>query len=126
MARTTEVFCTLSFDAIHNWADCPIEEVTFLRHPHRHMFHVKAWTKVLHDDRDVEFINLKHDILEYIDHRFTNAYLDLPTTARVYDLKSMSCEMIAEVLMDQFSLSRCEVSEDNENGAIVTEDTINV
>jgi len=32
----------------------------------------------------------------------------------------MSCEMIARELIEHFNLSRCEVSEDGENGAIVT------
>ena len=31
----------------------------------------------------------------------------------------MSCEMIAKELLEKFDLTKCEVSEDNENGAIV-------
>jgi len=32
---------------------------------------------------------------------------------------SMSCEMIAEELIKEFDLCRCEVNEDAENGAIL-------
>ena len=24
------------FEAIHNWPECPFEDVDFLKHPHRH------------------------------------------------------------------------------------------
>lgn len=115
--RTTEVFCTLQFEGIHCWPNCPIEEVAYLRSPHRHIFHVKAYKQVFHDDRDVEFIWLKHRIQEYLDTWLTQSE---HTSAAVYDLGPMSCEMIANQLIDEFGLSRCEVSEDNENGAIVT------
>ena len=33
-----------------------LEDVKFLGHPHRHMFHFKVWIQVFHDDRDIEFI----------------------------------------------------------------------
>lgn len=59
MASKTVVFCTLQIDGTHYWKDCPIEEVSFLRNNHRHMFHIKAYKEVFHDDRDVEFIWLK-------------------------------------------------------------------
>lgn len=115
--RITEVFCTLQFEGIHCWPNCPIEEVSYLRSPHRHIFHVKAYKQVFHDDRDVEFIWLKHRIQEFLNNWLQHS---THTTAPVYDLGPMSCEMIANKLIDEFNLSRCEVSEDNENGAIVT------
>lgn len=117
---TTEVYCSLQFEGIHCWPDCPIEEVSFLRDPHRHMFHVKAYKQVFHDDRDVEFIWLKRRIQEFIATEFPNALGDAPSSAFVANLGPMSCEMIANKLIDRFELSRCEVNEDNENGAIVT------
>jgi len=113
MEITTEVFCTLQVEATHNWPGCPFEEVAYLRDPHRHVFHIKAYKKVFHDDRDVEFIMLKHDI-----QRHFQRYYD-PTLA-MCAFGAKSCEMIGAELLDRFKLSRVEVSEDNENGAIVT------
>ena len=109
----TEVFCTLQIEGTHNWPDCPFVEVDYLKVPHRHIFYVKAYKRVFHDDRDVEFIMLKHEIKEH----FTK-YFDEKKQLCVFG--AMSCEMIARDLMDKYTLSRCEVSEDNENGAVVT------
>lgn len=111
--RTTEVYCTLQIEGTHNWPTCPFDEVDYLRFPHRHVFHIKAHKQVFHDDRDIEFIMLKHDIEAHLKTHFYNH------TKRLCVFGPMSCEMIAEQLMDRFGLSRCEVSEDNENGAIV-------
>lgn len=110
----TEVYCSLQVEGIHHWPDCPIEEVSYLRDPHRHIFHIKAYVVVDHDNRDVEFIVLKHDIKVYI----LTKYFD--DTHHLCDFGAMSCEMLARELIEVFDLSRCEVSEDNENGAVVT------
>ena len=112
--RVTEVYCTLQIEGTHSWPGCPFEEVAYLRNRHRHVFHIKAYTKVNHDDRDVEFIMLKHRIEEYF---YDNYYSKVD---KLHVFGAMSCEMIACELMNEFGLSRCEVSEDNENGAIVT------
>ena len=104
----TEVYCTLQFEATHAWGNCPFEEVEYLKYPHRHVFHIKAHKLVTHSDRDVEFIMLKHRIFKYLKDKY-------PTHA----FGHQSCEMIATDLLCEFHLSRCEVSEDNENGAIV-------
>lgn len=107
----TQVYCTVHIEGIHRWKDCPLEEVAYLRDPHRHMFHIKAFVPVLHDDRDVEFIMLKHKITEYLITRYwSDEYKCL-----FFD--SMSCEMIARELIDAFDLTVCEVSEDGENGS---------
>lgn len=114
----TSVFCTLQFEGIHNWPTCPIDEVSYLRVPHRHIFHVKATVPVYHDDRDVEFIYLKHRIQEFLDEWLPRA--PHVKSIAVYDMKAMSCEMIARKLVEEFNLTECVVSEDGENGAIIT------
>ena len=111
---TTEVYCTVLLEGVHFWADCPFDEVSYLRYPHRHVFHVKAFKKVSHDDRDVEFILLKHKITSYFYDKYYNS------TSRLFDFGPMSCEMIAKEIISKFDLSKCEVSEDGENGAIVS------
>jgi hypothetical protein len=104
------VFCTLQVEGTHNWKDCPIEEVAYLRDPHRHMFHIKAYKNVSHDDRDTEFIVMKHKIQSYL----TGKYFDPQTW--LHQFGGMSCEMIARELIGEFDLAGCEVSEDGENG----------
>ena len=108
-----EVFCTLQIEGTHSWPECPFDEVAYLRDPHRHVFYIKAFKQVHHDDRDVEFIMLKHAIKDYI----TGTYFIPGYATHMFD--AMSCEMIARELIEQFGLSRCEVSEDNENGAVL-------
>lgn len=102
------VWCSLQFEGTHYWPECPFNDVSFLRVPHRHMFHIKAWRLVSHDDRDVEFIMLKREIVQYLDSMFPDG-----------DMGSRSCEMLARELCQEFSLDRCDVSEDGENGATV-------
>lgn len=106
---TKVVFATLQFQGIHNWPGCPFDEVAYLRDPHRHMFHIKAYKEVFHDDRDVEFIMLKNAIQKYIAETYPDGVLG-----------AKSCEMLAVELIEKFELCQCEVNEDGENGAIVT------
>ncbi len=113
MQTKTVVFCTLQVEGTHCWADCPLVEVDYLRDLHRHVFWIKAYIEVFHDDRDVEFIQLKHRIQDYLLDRYYD------TSLRLHEFGKMSCEMIASELIEEFDLCQCEVNEDNENGAIV-------
>lgn len=122
----TEVYCTLQIEGTHNWPNCPFDEVAYLRDPHRHMFGIKAYKEVNHDDRDVEFIMLKHRIEAYLLTKYGQPIKAALTGWEICDNKrvctfgAMSCEMLAKELIEEFSLSRCEVDEDGENGAIVS------
>jgi hypothetical protein len=109
-----EVFCSLSIDGIHRWNDCPIEEVKFLRDDHRHMFGIKCFAEVNHSDRDIEFIELKHIVIDYMKDKYYDK------VKRTHYFGSMSCEMIAEELILEFGLTSCEVNEDGENGSVLT------
>lgn len=103
----TNIIVNLRFEAVHCWENCDIKEVMFLKYLHRHVFHATCKKEVEHSDRDIEFICLKRKIKSY--------------TAEVYNgnLGGMSCEMIAEDLLQRFNLSYCSVLEDGENGAEV-------
>lgn len=114
LVKRTTIYVTLQIEGTHNWPDCPFEEVDYLRDPHRHVFWIKAHKVVTHSDRDVEFIMLKHQIRNYL----AQQYYQYEKQLCVFGAKS--CEMIAEELCSVFELCACDVSEDNENGAIVT------
>lgn len=99
------VVVTLQVEGVHCWPACPIEDVKFLKNPHRHVFHVKACKPVTHDDRDVEIIMLKRSIQQYLESYYSG------------DFGTRSCEAIARELIEKFNLMFCEVLEDGENGA---------
>ena len=87
-------------------------DVSFLGHPHRHIFHFKVYIEVFHDDRDIEFIQFKR----WLNNLYGQGELQL-------DYKS--CEMIAEDLYLKINAKYpgrdvwIDVSEDNENGTFV-------
>lgn len=97
------VFATSRFEAVHAWPGCDIDEVDYLRNRHRHVFHVKAEKDVNHNDRDTEFIWLKHRVEE-------------ETASWGRELGPTSVEMMAERLIGRLGLVACEVLEDGENG----------
>lgn len=104
-----EVFARNQFEATHAWTDCPIDEVAYLQHEHRHVFHIESHKVVDHDDREQEFIVLGHRVGEFLESEYPE-----------HKLGSTSCEMLAIKLIGAFGLSRCMVSEDGENGAWVS------
>jgi len=103
-----EIVVKLQVDGLHFWPECPLEGVAFLRDMHRHMFHITAWKVVDHNDRQVEIIELKRYMQEYMRERFKGRF------------DRMSCEDIAQFCIEKFGLSACEVLEDGENGARLT------
>ena len=48
-------------------------DVSFLGHPHRHIFHFKVAIQVFHDDRDIEFIQFKR----WIENMYSEGTLKL-------------------------------------------------
>ena len=88
-------------------------DVSFLGHPHRHIFHFKVAIEVFHDDRDIEFIQFKR----WLENLYKEDILNL-------DYKS--CEMIADDIYTQIAAKysgrgvTIEVSEDGENGCCIS------
>jgi hypothetical protein len=87
-------------------------DVSFLGYPHRHIFHFRVWIDVLHNDRDIEFIQFKR----WLENLYKEGTLQL-------DFKS--CEMMADDLYihiaDRYPNRAVwiEVSEDGENGCLI-------
>jgi hypothetical protein len=118
MENKSFIWVTFQKEGIHKYpaaADAPNLatgdwlDVSFLGTPHRHIFHFRVEMEVFHDDRDVEFIQLKR-ILE-------NLYV-----SGTLQLNYKSCEMMARELytsVESMYPGRdyvIEVSEDGENG----------
>ncbi len=87
-------------------------DVSFLGHPHRHIFHFKVFIEVFHDDRDIEFIQFKR-------------WLEKLYAEKTLQLDYKSCEMIADDLNATIQKryqgrgTIIEVSEDGENGCTI-------
>jgi hypothetical protein len=108
----TYVYVTTRFEGFHRWENAP-DDVAFLRDWHRHAFHVKMEVRVGHNDREVEFFQLKRKLEVYLREYWTDKRFEA------------SCEMIAHEIRDEFVkqgyfVSMVDVSEDGENGAVVT------
>ena len=85
-------------------------DVSFLGHPHRHIFHFRVAVEVFHDDRDIEFIQFKR-------------WLERLYSGGTLSLDYRSCEMVSDELADHINTEypsraiEIEVSEDGENGS---------
>ena len=113
----TSIFVTFQKEGIHRYpaagTNPALADVSFLAHPHRHIFHFTVEVEVFHDDRDLEFI---------LEKRFMESLF----SERTLQIDFKSCEMLASDLMGKL-LERYErkrnititVSEDGENGGIL-------
>lgn len=107
---------TWQFEGTHYYPDAgkdsSLKDVSFLAHEHRHMFHCSATIEVHGIDRELEFIQVKRDLK----NRFGDGCMD-----------NMSCEMIAEEIVNYMASNHpynfydrdvmVSVFEDNENGS---------
>lgn len=80
------------FKGIHNWPECPYEDVSFLQHPHRHTFEVGVKVVIGHYDREIEFFRFQRDVNAALIELYGASLL------RTRDLGRRSCEEIAEDL----------------------------
>ena len=112
-----------SFEGIHCYPEAP-DEVSYLRLPHRHMFGVGVTVEVFHNDREIEFIMLKHIINRWLD-------VQRDDNDGVWHMERLSCEqvacMVADLVNEKFGVTKdgkvraicVTVDEDGENGATV-------
>lgn len=112
MAIKRAIIVNFRIEALHRWAECPLDDVSYLRDLHRHVFHIKAVKAVDHGDRDIEIIEYKRLLKDYFVKFFDLQY-------NCANLGNRSCEHIAQELLTYFGLVSCEVLEDGENGAKV-------
>ena len=113
-----QIWVTWQREGIHKYpaalTDPALADVQFLGYPHRHIFHVRVWIDVFHNDRDLEFIQFK---------RWCESLYNSDNS--VLSLDHKSCEMIADDLYIQIAqrypgrVVHIEVSEDGENGALI-------
>jgi hypothetical protein len=103
----------IDVEGLHQWSNCDLPNVEYLKYLHRHTFQIKCRIQVTHGDRDVEFIDFKHKLNKYIrDNWYDDTY-------NCCNFKGMSCEHIAENLLCHFNLCHCSVSEDGEFFGII-------
>lgn len=81
------------------------EEVAFLAVRHRHNFGVEMEIVVTHNDREQEFILVQRRVQRYLYDKY-----GFPA-----EFGNLSCESIAEELMEKFNAIMVRVDEDSEN-----------
>jgi len=102
------IWITTNFVGFHRYTDAP-PEVKFLKNIHRHIFYVKIWIEVFHNDRDIEFFLFKSFVESLIKNK---------------NLNNKSCEAISDFFYKKISTKfpkrkiKIEISEDNENGSL--------
>ncbi len=113
---STRVFCTFTFEATHHWPGAPpgLPE-SYLQNLHRHTFHVRAEACVT-GDREIEFIALRRKVETFVRNSPVARPPGMPPT-----IGARSCETIAALILTHIECLDCvEVSEDGENGAVVS------
>jgi hypothetical protein len=125
VAANRKIWVTFTKEGIHQFSGAVNPEfstgdeydVSFLAHPHRHIFHFRVAIAVRHNDRDIEFI------------QFKRWCMNLYSGQGVLSLDNKSCEMISDELYDIIAARypdrdiHISVSEDNENGSIIEYNT---
>lgn len=107
------IIVKLDVEGLHNWPDCNLPHVDYLKHVHRHTFGIACEVEVTHSNRDIEFIDLKHKVKQYVAKRWYDQAFGC------CNFGAMSCEMIAEEILNNFGLNKCSVSEDGEFFGVV-------
>jgi hypothetical protein len=119
---TRKIWVKFQKEGIHCWPEAKNMphiatgdkyDTSFLSYPHRHMFHFRVSIDVQHQDREIEFIQVKR----WLENMYGEGTLEL---------NHRSCEMIAEELYAQIHARypgravEITVSEDDENGATLS------
>ncbi len=110
MGKKSTIIVKTQFENIHKFLEAP-NKVDYLRFPHRHLFYVEIEMEVFHNDRELEFIMVKHHVDNFLR---SNPF-------EVRDSCETMATQICEELIKQYGKRQvsCAVLEDNENGGKV-------
>lgn len=105
-------------EALHQWGNIPSEHQShYLKNSHRHLFQIEMRFNVSHLDRDIEFIAFKQKVDQFLQNYFIR-----DAQSGLINLQSYSCEMLSNLLIQQYKPNGCywvQVLEDGEMGSIV-------
>ena len=97
-------------EGFHQWKDAH-EWCSYLRSRHRHLFVIRCSFEVTDKDRELEINRQQAEIEDFL----------LKKYGKPMELGGMSCEMIAEVLLNHFEqMSIATVMEDGYGGATLS------
>ena len=87
-------------------------DVSHLGYRHMHYFYFKVWVAVSHNDRDIEFIQLRR----WIESLYDTGALELQNRSC-----EMMCDELHQIISARFPRTeiRIDISEDNINGSYV-------
>jgi hypothetical protein len=119
MEKKTFVYCTFQKEAYHLFPGADKNplfatgdeyDVSHLASRHMHYFNFKVWVQVMHQNRQIEFIQLRR----WIENLYLNKSLEL---------NHQSCEMISDALYEKLIQKypdmqiRIDISEEGINGS---------
>lgn len=96
-------------EGFHRWEDAK-GSMSYLASRHRHLFVIRASFEVSHGDREIEINDMQNKIENYLHLKYGSPC----------EFKGMSCEHIAQELMEKFNMTMCKVLEDGYGGATLT------
>lgn len=104
----------LTIEGMHNWPEASevFPQMSFLSYPHRHLFYIEAEKSVEGWNRDIEIIDFKRKIYNYLLSFFDEEL-------NMCNFNNYSCEKLAELILIEFDCDKVKVTEDDENGATV-------
>ena len=111
LATKSYAIIRTSFHGTHQWKQCDIKEVSFLKNEHHHIFHVEVYIEQFHNNRDVEYIQC----VNWLNKQLT----------KYKKAGNKSCEIMAKeikLLIEKQYPARnvkVQVSEDGHWGAVV-------
>lgn len=108
------VICAVDVEGFHHWPGAP-DNLSYLRTRHRHVFQIRIEFEVSHGDREVEINQRQTEIKSYLLQKYIPA--DSCRQDRACEFGAMSCEQIAEELLEHFGAVSCQVLEDGYGGA---------
>lgn len=110
------VVCAVDVEGFHCWPGAP-DGLDYLRSRHRHIFQIRIEFEVSHWDREIEINQRQSDVKHFLLVRYAEYYRKREEGA--CEFGTMSCEQIAEELLEEFGAASCQVLEDGYGGAKV-------